>query len=126
MFLMQNDEDTAISLFTVALEGFTHMDVHRSRAECMLIFGDISNSHGDQLKAVELWSTARPLFERSSQVKEVQHIDERLSCIGNDVLEQHRENIACLVELNVPSGNPYSIKDEQQVKLVEEPPHIVV
>jgi hypothetical protein len=78
------------------------------------------------LKAVELWSTARPLFERSSQVKEVQHIDERLSCIGNDVLEQHRENIACLVELNVPSGNPYSIKDEQQVKLVEEPPHIVV
>jgi tetratricopeptide (TPR) repeat protein len=34
--LVQNDENMAISLFTTALEGFTHMDVHRSRAECML------------------------------------------------------------------------------------------
>ncbi|KAJ7350877.1 hypothetical protein DFH08DRAFT_806856 [Mycena albidolilacea] len=121
MFLMQNDEDTATSLFTVALEGFTYMDVHRSRAECMLRLGDISNSHGDPFKAVELWSTARPLFERSSQVKEVQCVDERLACIGSDVLEQHRKNIAHLVELNVPSSNLSPIEDEQQVELVEQP-----
>jgi tetratricopeptide (TPR) repeat protein len=115
MFLMQNDEDTAISLFTVALEGFTYMDVHQSRAECMLRLGDIANSHGDMLKAIELWSTARPLFERSSQVKEVQCVDERLACVGTDILEQHKENIACLVELNVPSSNPCNIEDEEQV-----------
>jgi hypothetical protein len=36
VFLSQNDEHTATNLFTVALEGFTHMDVHHSRAECML------------------------------------------------------------------------------------------
>jgi tetratricopeptide (TPR) repeat protein len=36
IFLAQADEDTAVSLFTIALEGFTYMDVHRSRAECML------------------------------------------------------------------------------------------
>jgi hypothetical protein len=36
LFLSQEDKHTAISLFTVALEGFTQMDVHRSRAECML------------------------------------------------------------------------------------------
>jgi hypothetical protein len=36
IFLAQCDEHTATSLFTVALEGFTEMDVHRSRAECML------------------------------------------------------------------------------------------
>ncbi|KAJ7794021.1 hypothetical protein B0H14DRAFT_132904 [Mycena olivaceomarginata] len=34
--LAQDDEDTAIALFTVALEGFTDMDVHRGKAECML------------------------------------------------------------------------------------------
>jgi hypothetical protein len=33
IFLSQSNEYTAISLFTVALEGFTQMDVHRSRAE---------------------------------------------------------------------------------------------
>ncbi|KAJ7353067.1 hypothetical protein DFH08DRAFT_804650 [Mycena albidolilacea] len=114
IFLMHNDKDTAISLSTVALEGFTHMDIHRSRAECMLRLGDISNSRSDQLKAVELWMTARPLFERSSQVKEVQCVDERLACISSDVLEQHKENITCLVELNVPSSNPCNIEDEEQ------------
>ncbi|KAJ7813284.1 hypothetical protein B0H14DRAFT_1443521 [Mycena olivaceomarginata] len=126
MFLMQNDEDTAISLFTVALEGFIYMDVHHSRAECMLRLGDISNSHGDQLKAVELWSTARPLFERSSQVKQVQCVDERLAGIGSDILEQHKKNIAHLVELNVPSGNPCDIQDEEQVELADEPHEQVV
>ncbi|KAJ7937436.1 hypothetical protein B0H13DRAFT_2261428 [Mycena leptocephala] len=39
IFLAQYDEHTAISLFTVALEGFTEMDVHCSRAECMLRLG---------------------------------------------------------------------------------------
>ncbi|KAJ7321686.1 hypothetical protein DFH08DRAFT_818549 [Mycena albidolilacea] len=76
---------------------------------------------GDLLKAVELWNTARPLFEQSSQAKEVQCVDERLACVGSDVLEQHRENIARLVEFNVPSSNPSSIKHEEQVKLVDEP-----
>jgi hypothetical protein len=79
-------------LFTVALEGFTYMDVHRSRAECMVRLGDISNQCGDLLRAVELWNTARPLFERSSQAKEVQHIDKRLASIDNNVLEQQREH----------------------------------
>ncbi|KAJ7900648.1 hypothetical protein B0H14DRAFT_3752927 [Mycena olivaceomarginata] len=104
-FLHQKDEDTAITLFTVALEGFTYMDVHHSRAECMVRLGDISNRCGDLLKAVEFWNTARPLFERSSQAKEVQHIDKRLASIDNNVLEQQRESIAGLVRLNVHSGS---------------------
>jgi hypothetical protein len=89
VFLSHRDEYTAISLFTVALEGFTQMDVHRSRAECMLQLGDISMGHGDPLKAVEFWRRARPLFECSSQAKQVQHINERLAAISKDVLEQH-------------------------------------
>ncbi|KAJ7448573.1 hypothetical protein FB451DRAFT_1375348 [Mycena latifolia] len=33
---MADDKNNAVSLFTLALEAFTHMDVHQSRAECML------------------------------------------------------------------------------------------
>jgi tetratricopeptide (TPR) repeat protein len=101
-FLAQDDEHTAINLFTAALEGFTYMDVHCSRAECMLQLGDISKGHGDLLKAVELWTAARPLFDRSSQAKQVENIDQRLAGVGEDVLEQHRNNLAHLAELNVP------------------------
>ncbi|KAJ7848693.1 P-loop containing nucleoside triphosphate hydrolase protein [Mycena leptocephala] len=112
IFLSQNDEHTATSLFTVALEGFTEMDVHRSRAECMLRFGDISMGHSDPLKAVEFWERARPLFERSSQAKQVQNINERFAGISNDVLEQHRNNLARLAELNAPVGTIEELEDD--------------
>ncbi|KAJ7115449.1 hypothetical protein C8R44DRAFT_794662 [Mycena epipterygia] len=36
VFLTQGDHVTAVSLLSLALEGLTQMDVHRSRAECML------------------------------------------------------------------------------------------
>ncbi|KAJ7300778.1 hypothetical protein DFH08DRAFT_946327 [Mycena albidolilacea] len=85
LFLAQDDEVTAVSLFTVALEGFTYMEVHQSRAECMLHLGDISKGHGDLLQAVEHWEMARPLFERSSQGKQVKNVDERLASMGEDV-----------------------------------------
>jgi tetratricopeptide (TPR) repeat protein len=104
IFLSQNDEATAISLYTVALEGFTWMDVHRNRAECLLRLGDISRDHGDLLKALELWEAARPLFEQSSQGKQIEIIDERLASVGEGVLEQHKKVLACLAELNAPSG----------------------
>jgi hypothetical protein len=112
IFLAQHDEHTATSLFTVALEGFTQMDVHRSRAECMLQLGDISMGHGDPLKAVEFWGRARPLFERSSQTKQVQNINERLAGISEDVLEQHRNNLASLAELTAPSGTVEELEDD--------------
>ncbi|KAJ7922683.1 hypothetical protein B0H13DRAFT_1865535 [Mycena leptocephala] len=112
VFLSQNDEHTAISLFTVALEGFTEMDVHRSRAECMLQLRDISMGHGDLLKAVEFWERARPLFERSSQAKQVHCIDERVANINEDVLEQHRNNLARLAELNAPAGTMEELEDD--------------
>jgi hypothetical protein len=104
LFLTKDDEDTAVSLFMVALEGFTYMDVHRSRAECLLRLGDISQGHRNFLMAVELWETARPLFECSSQMKQVKNIDERLASVGEDVRKQHRANLACLAELNTPAG----------------------
>jgi hypothetical protein len=53
---------------------------------------------------VESWDAARPLFERSSQVKGVELVDERLASVGKDLLEQHRMNLARLVEINAPTG----------------------
>ncbi|KAJ7620684.1 hypothetical protein DFH06DRAFT_1359597 [Mycena polygramma] len=111
-FHNETDEDTAMSLFTVALEGFTYMDVHRSRAECMLHLGDIYKGRGDLQKAVEMWDTARPLFERSSQGKQVKKIDERLALLGEDLLEQHCKSLALLAELDVPPGSIEEAEDE--------------
>lgn len=116
VFLALDDEHTAISLFTVALEGFTQMDVHCSRAECMLLLGDIFQGHGNLLKAVELWETARPLFEQSSQAKQIEQIDEKLLDINKDVLKQHGTNFAFLAEPHPTSG---ALKTDKVTNLLE-------
>ncbi|KAJ6535813.1 hypothetical protein DFH09DRAFT_1283952 [Mycena vulgaris] len=103
-FRIQGDQHTAISLLTVALEGFTMMDIHRSRAECMLGLGYISKEHGDILKAAELWRIARPLFERSSQAKKVALVDKELLSIAGDVLDEHTGSLALLAEIHPPSA----------------------
>ncbi|KAF8181170.1 hypothetical protein K438DRAFT_1188402 [Mycena galopus ATCC 62051] len=118
IFLTQADEDTAVSLFTAALKGFTYMDIHRSRAECMLRLGEISNGHGDLLKAVEFWEAARSLFERSSQSKQVEKIDERLASVGEDMKEQHIKKLAHLAELDAPIG--IAVKLEEDVSDMED------
>ncbi|KAJ7482585.1 hypothetical protein FB451DRAFT_1364581 [Mycena latifolia] len=105
LYLAEGDQQTATSLFTVALEGFTTMDVHRSRAECMRRLGDISELNGDLDKAAELWEMARPLFERSSQAKQVTHIDERLARVSN-LSEHHLEPIIQVSDLNPPATRP--------------------
>jgi hypothetical protein len=111
IFLAHADEDTAVNLFIVALEGFTYMDVHHSRAECMLRLGDIAKEHDDLHKAVEFWNAARPLFERSSQAKQIQLINERLAIVGQDVLG-HRVNLAHLAELNAPTCIVEEVEDD--------------
>ncbi|KAJ6602044.1 hypothetical protein DFH09DRAFT_1270824 [Mycena vulgaris] len=105
-FRAEGDQDTAVSLLTVALEGFTQMDVHHSRAECMLGLGYISKENGDLLKTAELWRTARPLFERSSQVKKVALIDEGLLSIAGDVLDEHTRSLALLSDTHAPNAAP--------------------
>ncbi|KAJ7024845.1 hypothetical protein C8F04DRAFT_1192017 [Mycena alexandri] len=110
VFLQENDEVTAISLFTLALQGFTAMDVHRSRAECMIRLGDISEKNGDLLNALELWELARPLFVHSSQTKQIQAIDERMSGVNEDVKEQYQNQVR-LVELSVPAGKVTEVEE---------------
>ena len=78
----------------------------------MLRLGDISKQHGDFLKAVEFWHRARPLFEWSSQAKQINQIDERLASVSEDVLLQHQKNLACLAELNAPTGIVEEVEDD--------------
>ncbi|KAJ7119076.1 hypothetical protein C8R44DRAFT_188500 [Mycena epipterygia] len=82
VFLSEGDEDTAYNLFIVALEGFTYMDVHQSKAHCMVHLGDITEQKGDLDKAVDFWKAAQPLFERSSQTKDGAQIAIRLASVG--------------------------------------------
>jgi tetratricopeptide (TPR) repeat protein len=84
VFLNDSDEVTAENLFTVALDGFTDMDVHQSRADCMLHLGDIASKRGNLAMATTLWTGARPLFERSLQAKDVSRIDCRLAGLEQD------------------------------------------
>ncbi|KAJ7469043.1 hypothetical protein FB451DRAFT_1255624 [Mycena latifolia] len=83
LFILSGDEDTANSLFIVALEGFTYMDIHRSRANCMIRLGDIADRRGDPGTARKLWTEARPLFERSRQSEDVSQLDIRLQIVDN-------------------------------------------
>ncbi|KAJ7469096.1 hypothetical protein FB451DRAFT_1255711 [Mycena latifolia] len=116
VYLADDDQHTAISLFAVALEGFTMMDVHRSRAECMLRLGDIAEANEDLSKAGEFWTTARPLFERSSQVKQVAHLDERLARVRN-ISEDHPEPMVQLLAVNEPKTCP-DTEDEMKPSLI--------
>ncbi|KAJ7744099.1 hypothetical protein B0H16DRAFT_1889694 [Mycena metata] len=96
------DTATATSLFAVALEKFTQMDIHQNRAECMLRLGDIARDGGDSVRAIELWTTARPLFERCAQTKEVVKIGNRLTMIEREMQERHEKSLANLRAIKAP------------------------
>ncbi|KAJ7770322.1 hypothetical protein B0H14DRAFT_3590794 [Mycena olivaceomarginata] len=87
VFIINKDGKTAEKLYMLALEGFKQMDVHRSQAQCMIRLGDLANEQGHTSKAISLWQTARPLFERSLQATDVAQIDVRLSAAEKHVKE---------------------------------------
>ncbi|KAJ7493511.1 hypothetical protein FB451DRAFT_1164407 [Mycena latifolia] len=99
VFLHNGDEETAHTLFIVALEGFSYMDVHRSRANCMLRLGDLAQRRGQTFEAVELWRSARPLFELASQTKDVAQIDARLGAADH----ANEKALAQLTTLDAPT-----------------------
>jgi tetratricopeptide (TPR) repeat protein len=88
VFTHLGKDEEALSILTVALEGFTRMDVHRSRAECMQTIGDIHSRRGELSKASGLYTEARPLFERSSQAKALAEVDARLAELTEEDLRK--------------------------------------
>ncbi|KAJ7236840.1 hypothetical protein C8J57DRAFT_1728170 [Mycena rebaudengoi] len=116
------DEETAISLFTVALQGYSGMGVHRGRAECIVRPGGIFSKHGDIRAARELWEVAERFFMRSSQNRDAEDVKRRLdelpqenaqtsltvSCLTLDSAEVKRllTNLPCIPDSlpNIPSS----------------------
>jgi tetratricopeptide (TPR) repeat protein len=76
--MAMGDEETALYLFHTALEAGTKMDIHRLRAECMVGIGDIKLRRGDLVQAKEMWAASRPLFIRSSRMKDAGLVEKRL------------------------------------------------
>ncbi|KAJ7275685.1 hypothetical protein C8J57DRAFT_1466432 [Mycena rebaudengoi] len=117
IFCAEGDVETALSLFNVALDGFTFMNVHRWRADCMLRIGDILNSRGEVMKAVDLWKAARPLFKRSSQMKNITQIDARLTEVDSAILAEYEKQLQQLSELHIPHSAPeeaYITEEEEE------------
>ncbi|KAF8209250.1 hypothetical protein K438DRAFT_1812016, partial [Mycena galopus ATCC 62051] len=83
-FSANHDGNSAANLYQVALAGFTQMDVHHSRAQCMLRLGDLASKDGCTSEAITFWEAARPLFERTLQSKDVAKIDSRLATWEKD------------------------------------------
>jgi hypothetical protein len=104
IFSVEGDAETALSLFNVALDGFTFMDVHQWKADCMIQIADIWQNRGEILRAVGLWKIAKPLFARSSQARSVARIDAKLAKVEASILEHHERSLLQLAELNVPAG----------------------
>ncbi|KAJ7288754.1 hypothetical protein C8J57DRAFT_1214848 [Mycena rebaudengoi] len=92
LFNAEGDDETALSLFTVALDAFTFMDSHCWRAYCM----------GGGLKSAGLWKMARPLFERSSQTKDVTRLDMRLAEVNLVFSEKDELQLLKLAEVHLP------------------------
>jgi tetratricopeptide (TPR) repeat protein len=123
IYSAESDDETALSLFKAALDGFSFMDVHRWRADCMVRIADILNTHGEVVKAVELWKAAKPLFERSSQMKDILKIDAKLAAVDSAVLVEYQEQLQQLSELHIPVGAPeetYVVEDEEEEKLAQD------
>ncbi|KAJ7723152.1 hypothetical protein B0H16DRAFT_1472992 [Mycena metata] len=110
-YVCLGDQQTALNLLTLALEGYTDMDVHRSKAECMLHIGEIWEQKGDFPKVLQLWEQAKPLFEQSSQIKQLALIDQRIHGIQPH-LDADQQSLAKLSELHAPSRVATSSKDQ--------------
>ncbi|KAJ7268432.1 hypothetical protein C8J57DRAFT_1612495 [Mycena rebaudengoi] len=54
LFAVSGEDSMAFTLFQVALEGFTFMDVHRWKAKCMIDIGDILERRGELHKSMAL------------------------------------------------------------------------
>jgi tetratricopeptide (TPR) repeat protein len=115
VFLAIKDDKTATNLYIVALDGFTHMDIHCSRAQCMVRLGDLANKQGHTSKAIGFWKTARPLLERSLQAKDVAQIDGRLLTVD----KAHQKSLLQLTTLSVPDHSlNREISEIQEVETV--------
>ncbi|KAF8192772.1 hypothetical protein K438DRAFT_857252 [Mycena galopus ATCC 62051] len=69
IFRVGEDGESAASLFQVALEEFTRMDIHRGKAECLHGLGEIAERRREYTVATEYFAGARRMFLASGMVR---------------------------------------------------------
>ncbi|KAF8156163.1 hypothetical protein K438DRAFT_1777589 [Mycena galopus ATCC 62051] len=118
-FIADKDENTAATLYQVAQEGFTEIDVHHSRAQCMLCLGDLASKDGRTLEAITFWKAARPLIEQSVP-KDVSQIDSRLANFEN----AHQKSLRKVETVHAPLqlAKEESSESEGEVSVQEKAP----
>ncbi|KAJ7063926.1 hypothetical protein C8F01DRAFT_1367382 [Mycena amicta] len=79
VFLSQGDRDTAYILQEVALAGFEGMDVHQSRAECLVQMGNILFERDQVIAAVKHWKNSISSFQRAAQEGRANSVRERIA-----------------------------------------------
>ncbi|KAJ7892995.1 hypothetical protein B0H13DRAFT_1886488 [Mycena leptocephala] len=82
ILLADGDNETAFNLFTVALDGFTFMDVHRWKGICLVRLADILVDRGEDQKSVEFWTSGRALLAGCSQTRDVAQVDAKLKTLN--------------------------------------------
>ncbi|KAJ7669078.1 hypothetical protein B0H17DRAFT_1209729 [Mycena rosella] len=99
IFLVQEENDTALSLFEVARAGFFAMGVYRSHGHCLRGMAEVHQKRGDFTKARAYLMEARPLYERCQQRREIERLDA-------NVRDMEEALMATLAQLQVPIGDP--------------------
>ncbi|KAJ7630061.1 hypothetical protein DFH06DRAFT_1439649 [Mycena polygramma] len=76
IFRAEGDEETSASLFQLALEEFTRMDIYRGRADCLLRLAEMAQKRGENNVATEHFREARRMFLKSGMVLEAEKIQQ--------------------------------------------------
>jgi chromosome segregation ATPase len=69
----------------------------------MVHIADIWERRGETMKSVELWKAARPLFQRSSQKKDVVRTDRKLADVDPAIIEEYEKSLQRIAELKTPA-----------------------
>ncbi|KAJ7858555.1 hypothetical protein B0H13DRAFT_1901794 [Mycena leptocephala] len=99
LYLMEGNPLAAQSFCERHLKKMT-LEYSQVQTYCLERLGDASCWGG--LDGMSNWTTT----------KQVQGIDERIANISEDLLEQHRNNLACLAELHVRAGTVEELEDD--------------
>ncbi|KAJ7277472.1 hypothetical protein C8J57DRAFT_1466013 [Mycena rebaudengoi] len=122
IFFSQGDWDTALNLFNIALDGFTFMDIHRLRGECMIHIANILEHRGELIKSLGLWKMARSLFVLSSQARDITKIDEKISTVDPLVLAEFESQLQP-AEVNMSMEEEHNRDSELKVLVTSIPVH---
>ncbi|KAJ7046162.1 hypothetical protein C8F04DRAFT_1248419 [Mycena alexandri] len=99
IYVTEQENDTALTLLDIAVQGFESMGVHLCIAECNVQISAIWESRGELLRAIKPLEDAIPRLQRSSQVEKAARIEEDIMALK----ECSKEKESALVGAKITS-----------------------